>query len=95
MINGVTEHTSENGKRHVFTAQGIPPKNITGNLGPRCEYCSGLGFTNSITGGSHSCKRCDATGIEPQKANKDHIQQQIDDLREIVLDLVQVVKGNK
>lgn len=43
----------------------IAEKNILGKLGPKCNYCSGAGFTNSITGASAGCFRCDQTGIEP------------------------------
>lgn len=84
-------------RTHTITMNGVPPKNIKGDLGPRCKWCSGLGFTNAITGGSHSCKRCDSTGIEPQnpvEANAS-MQRQIDDLREIVLSLVQEIKGTE
>lgn len=79
---------------HSISAGHVPQKNITGNLGPRCNFCSGLGFTNSIKGGSHKCDRCLGTGIEPTDAKQASasVQQQIDDLREIVLELVQIVK---
>lgn len=61
-------------------------KNLKGELGPICSYCAGLGFTNTITGGSAGCMRCMQTGIEP--VNTYELAKKVDELTELVRELI-------
>lgn len=40
------------------------PRNHMGDLGERCNNCGGIGFTNSISGGSIQCRDCFKTGVK-------------------------------
>lgn len=85
-MENAIEHTNDGSLRrtHTIRMDKVNPKNVMGNLGPRCDWCSGLGFTNAITGGSHSCDRCDGSGI---KIDKLAMQKQIDELQATVINL--------
>jgi hypothetical protein len=61
-----------------------------GSKGPLCKNCGGYGFTNSITGGSPGCQRCEQTGIEP--VNVQELQKQVSDLTKLVETLVEKIK---
>lgn len=61
-------------------------KNLHGKLGEICSYCAGLGFTNTVGGGSAGCHRCDQTGIEP--INVRELAQKVDKLTGMVLELI-------
>lgn len=67
----------------------VRPTNLTGESGERCGHCSGLGFTNLITGGVQGCQRCDRTGIEP--INSHELQRQINNLTEVVKEMIKQV----
>ena len=85
-MDNVLEHTTTGDMRRTHTIQmkKVDPKNVMGNLGERCDWCSGLGFTNAITGGSHTCTRCEGTGI---KIDRLSMQKQIDSLQADVIRL--------
>ena len=55
-------------------------KNFDGSLGPICNYCAGLGFTNTLGGQSAGCPKCDQTGVKPTSPYE--LQRQIDEIRE-------------
>lgn len=46
------------------TEFGAVQKNTDGHLGPKCNWCGGYGYLNTITGGSAGCQRCNQSGIE-------------------------------
>lgn len=64
-------------------------KNLRGDLGEICNYCAGLGFTNSIRGGTLQCKKCDGTGIEP--INTRELFNEVQDLKKLVKDLIEKI----
>lgn len=43
---------------------GAVQKNSDGHLGAKCNWCGGYGYTNTLTGGSSGCHRCNQTGVE-------------------------------
>lgn len=64
-------------------------KNLHGKLGPICNYCAGLGFTNSITGGTLQCRRCEGKGVEPVDSRE--LQAQINELRDGMQELKNLI----
>lgn len=60
-------------------------KNLRGDLGPICNYCAGLGFTNSLGGGALGCNKCSQTGVEPIDSYE--LQDQINELKESIGEL--------
>lgn len=82
---GITQIRTKKGGRIVDDGT----KNLRGILGPICNYCAGLGFTNSITGGTLQCRRCDGKGIEPVDSRD--LQKQIDQLKEAMLELRDII----
>lgn len=93
-MDNVVEHTTTGDVRrtHTISVRTLDPKNINGDFGERCDYCSGLGFTNFITGGSKTCGLCEGTGI---KTNKVAMQKQIDSLTQVVINLNKEIKELK
>lgn len=39
--------------------------NLQGQIGPRCELCSGAARVGRLGGSMSACERCMGTGVEP------------------------------
>lgn len=70
----------------------LNPKNIFGDLGEICNYCSGLGFTNNLNGSSAGCHRCDQTGIEP--VNTRELAKEVEKLDSKMDEILRLLKKN-
>lgn len=66
-------------------------KNVLGELGERCAYCSGYGFTNGIDGSSKGCHRCDQTGIEP--INTRELKEEVDNIKATLAEILILIKN--
>src|SRR5258708_7979971 len=86
----ITERRTKRGGRIIDNGT----KNLRGILGPICSYCAGLGFTNSVTGGSLSCRRCEGTGIEPVNTRElqdkvDRLEMALEELKKLIIRLAE------
>jgi hypothetical protein len=61
-----------------------------GSKGPLCNLCGGYGFTNSITGGSPGCQRCEQTGVEP--VNLRELQQRVEELTQFMAEVKKLLE---
>lgn len=78
--------------KQIFTAP-TAGKNITGELGPICNYCGGYGYTNGLGGNSSGCPRCNGDGIEPVDVRE--LKEQVKKLTLLVGDICSALEKNK
>lgn len=60
--------------------------NVLGTLGPICNTCGGLGWTNMLGGGTKNCADCEKTGIATMSRRE--LQEEVLKLRQMIGEIV-------
>lgn len=86
----------KNFKVVIDPAMIVPPKNLDGSLGPKCNNCGGFGYTMGLKGKTIQCAYCDATGVKTptNRELQDQVSEIKDDLKKLRKALIENAKMN-